>query len=120
MRTKNSIKNGVVSVIMSIVSLIIGFFSQKVFIYVLGTEYLGLNGLFTNILSILSVAELGFGTAIIYNLYNPVAKKDYKQINILMNYYKKIYRIVACVIFALGIIMIPFIPTIVGIRLLVI
>ena len=114
MRTKNSIKNGVVSVIMSIVSLIIGFFSQKVFIYVLGTEYLGLNGLFTNILSILSVAELGFGTAIIYNLYNPVAKKDYKQINILMNYYKKIYRIVACVIFALGIIMIPFIPTIVG------
>ena len=94
MRTKNSIKNGVVSVIMSIVALIIGFFSQKVFIYVLGTEYLGLNGLYTNILSILSVAELGFGTAIIYNLYKPVAKNDYKQINILMNYYKKIYRIV--------------------------
>lgn len=114
MRTKNSIKNGVVSVIMSIVALIIGFFSQKVFIYVLGTEYLGLNGLYTNILSILSVAELGFGTAIIYNLYKPVAKNDYKQINILMNYYKKIYRIVACVIFGLGIIMIPFIPMIVG------
>ena len=114
MRTSNSIKNILISIITSIITVLIGFISQKIFVICLGTEYLGLNGLYSNILSILAVAEMGFGTAIIYNLYKPVAENDYKTINILLKFYKKIYRIISCVIFLLGLILIPFLNIIVG------
>ena len=114
MRTSNTIKNAMASSIMSMVTVIIGFISQKIFVIILGTEYLGLNGLFNNILSILSVAELGFGTAIIYNLYKPVSENDYYKINVLLKFYKKTYRIISFIIFILGIGVLPFLSTIVG------
>lgn len=114
MRTKNSIKNAFVAVLMSIITVLVGFISQKVFVNCLGTEYLGLNGLFSNILSILSVAEMGFGTAIIYNLYKPIAENDYNKIKSLLYFYKKIYRIIAFIILILGIVILPFLNTIIG------
>lgn len=114
MRKTNSIKNAIIAVIMNIVIILIGFVAQKIFVVSLGDEYLGINGLFNNILSILAVVELGFGNAIIYHLYKPVAENNEKEITILMQYYKKTYRIIASIIFILGILIMPFLNYIVG------
>lgn len=114
MRTNNSIKNIIVALFSNIIIILIGFISQKVFIITLGKEYLGLNGLFSNILSILSVVELGFGSAIIFHLYTPIAENDENKINLLLNLYKKTYRLISGIIFILGICLLPFIYKIVG------
>lgn len=110
MKTRNSIKNSFASMSQYIILMIIGFVAQKIFLNILGLEYLGLNGLFTNIVSMLGIVELGLGSAIIYSLYKPIVDKDYKSINALMNFYKKAYHIIALVIFLIGIVLIPFIP----------
>lgn len=114
MRANNSIKNAIVATIMNVVTILVGFIAQKVFITTLGNEYLGINGLFSNVLSMLAVVELGFGSAIVYHLYKPIAENDEKQVNILMKFYKKTYNIIALIIFALGICVLPFIKYIIG------
>lgn len=113
MRTKNSIKNIIVALILNLISIIIGLISQKVFISSLGTEYLGINGLFTNIISMLGIVELGLGSAIIYNLYKPVADNNKKKIKSLMRFYKISYRIIAVVVTIIGLLIIPFLGLIV-------
>ncbi len=67
MRTKNSIKNTIVSFVSNLLTIIIGLVSQAIFIKMLGSEYLGINGLFSNIISMLGIVELGVGSAIIYH-----------------------------------------------------
>ena len=114
MKTKQSIKNSVISMIQYTIIMLIGFISQKIFINILGTEYLGLNGLFTNIISMLGIVELGIGSAIIYNLYKPIVNNDYTTINSLMKFYKKAYFIISIIIFVLGLCFIPFLPHFVG------
>ena len=114
MRTENSIKNAIVSVILNLVSIIIGFVAQRIFIKILGTEYLGINGLFSNVLSMLSIVELGIGSAIIYNLYKPIAEKDEEKVKSLMQFYKVSYRYIALAITIIGILIIPFLKRIVG------
>lgn len=113
-RTRNSIRNISVAFISNIIVVIIGFLAQKVFLNVLGEQYNGINGLFSNLISMLSVVELGLGTAIIYNLYKPIAENDIEQIKSLMYFYKKSYQKIAAIVFALGVLIIPFIPMIVG------
>lgn len=113
-RTVNSIRNSMTSVISYVISIVIGFIAQSIFIKVLGVEYNGVKGLFTNILSMLNIAELGFGSAIVYRLYKPMAEEDIEQIKSLVKYYKNIYHVIAGVIFIIGIIMLPIIPQIVG------
>ena len=88
MRTKNSIKNIYMSIITQVVMTLLGFISRKVFLNSLGTEYLGINGLLTNVLSMLSLVEGGIGTSIIYNLYKPLAEDDKPKIIALVNYTK--------------------------------
>lgn len=114
MRLNNSLKNSFTSLISSLLSMLLGFISQVFFIKILGAEYLGLNGLFTNILTILSFFELGIGNAIVFHLYKPIAKQDYKKINILMNFYKKAYTIISVIVFFTGLTFIPFLDKIVG------
>ncbi|MCB2306038.1 hypothetical protein LGL08_05375 [Clostridium estertheticum] len=114
MRSRESIINAVVSIIMYIITILIGFISQAIFIKTLGNQYLGLNGLFGNIISILAIVELGFGSAIIYNLYRPLAENDKESIKSIMKYYKKIYRIIAFIVFILGLCILPFLNIIVG------
>lgn len=114
MRTDNSIKNSITSMIGYVIKIVIGFVSQTLFIKILSIEYLGLNGLFTNILYMLSFFELGFGSAIIYNLYKPVAENNTEVVKSLMKFYKKIYNIVAIAITMVGILIIPFLTKIVG------
>lgn len=112
-RTKNSIINSIVSVIMQVLMILISFIGRTFFIKILGAEYLGINGLFTNILSILSFAELGVGTAIIYSLYKPIASNDEKKISAYVNLYKKAYRAIGFIILAVGLIIIPALPLVI-------
>lgn len=114
MRTENSIKNSILGILSSFVSILIGFFAQKVFIKILGSEYLGVNGLFSNILSMLSVAELGIGGAIIYNLYKPIAENDIEKVKSLLKLYKTAYNWIALIIFSIGICITPFIHIFIG------
>lgn len=108
MRTDKSIKNAIVAIISNIVLIIVGFISQAVFKNCLGKDYLGLNGLFTSIVSMLSIVDLGLGTAIIYHLYKPVAENDIDKICALMRFYRVSYRVIAIIIICLGSLMMPF------------
>ena len=114
MRVKNSIKNTIAAMSSNILTILIGLVAQAVFIKILGTEYLGINGLFTNIISMLGIVELGIGSAIVYNLYKPIANRDKETIKSLMNFYKKAYHIIALVVFIIGISIIPFLSYFIG------
>ncbi|MTO56809.1 oligosaccharide flippase family protein, partial [Turicibacter sanguinis] len=113
MRTSNSIKNSIIGTLTIFISMVTSFIAQAVFIRILSIDFLGLNGLFTNILSILSLFELGIGNAIIYNLYSPLAKKNKEEINSLMCFYKKSYHIIAILILICGVLILPFLNFIV-------
>ena len=93
-RTKNTIKNVRSGIIVQTINRLMIFVVRTVFIKTLNTQYVGVNGLFTNILTILSFAELGIGTAIIYSMYKPVAEHDHKKIKSLMKLYQKSYNII--------------------------
>ena len=114
MRTHHSLRNVGTSIVVCIVTILIGLVAQRIFINTLGTEYLGINGLFTSIVSMLALAELGLGSAIYYHLYKPVAKKDTTKVRSIIDFYKKGYRLIALAVFALGLIFLPFLSTIVG------
>lgn len=107
-RTKNSARNAVVSISFYVVYTIMSFVLRKIFIVTLGNDYLSISGLFTNILTVLSFAELGIGEAIIFNLYKPIAFGDTEKIKSLMALYKKAYTIIGVVVFGVGIALIPF------------
>lgn len=115
-RKKNSFKNMVTAVSSNIITIIIGLVAQAVFIKILGSEYLGLNGLFSNIISMLGIVELGMGSAIIYNMYKPIAENDVEKIKSLMQFYKKSYRIITFIITLIGLLIIPFLKYIVDIE----
>ena len=99
---------------MSVVVLIIGFIAQRVFVDVLGLEYLGINGLFTNIITMLGIVELGLGSAIVYHLYRPLADHNIERVKSLLHFYKIGYRIVAAIVLAIGLLLMPFLPAIIG------
>ena len=108
MRTKNSIKNISLSMVSQIIIILLGFISRKVFLDSLGTEYLGINGILTNILSMLSLVEGGIGTSIVYNLYKPLAENDKPRVIALIQLYKKTYAILAIIVFVLSMALYPF------------
>lgn len=113
MRTKNSIKNIYINILTQIVIILLGFLSRKVFVDNLGTEYLGINGLLTNVLSILSLVEGGIGTSIVYNLYKPLADDNRPRVIALVQLYKKIYLYLAILTFILSIGMYPLLNIII-------
>lgn len=107
-RTQKSIVNLLFGVSGQVINIVVRFLLRTIFIYKLGKEYLGLSGLFTNIISILSLAELGVGVAIVYALYRPIADNDERQISALMVLYKKTYIIIGSVILTIGVSLTPF------------
>lgn len=109
-RTKKSIVNSMTSVITQVLTVILNFVVKTVFIHTLGQEYLGVNGLFTNIITMLSLADLGIGIAIPYSLYKPLAEKDHHKITILMKFYKKIYTTIGFIVILVGLSLTPFLP----------
>lgn len=106
-RMQNSIRNTSIAIISQIIMVMISFITRTIFIKTLGAEYLGVNGLFTNILSILSFAELGIGTAIVYAMYKPLAEKNQKKISALMNMYAKSYKLIGVFIGLVGLSIVP-------------
>lgn len=108
MRVKSSLVNISVGIGNQLIITALSFFSRTVFINTLGIDYLGINGLFTNILAMLSLAEAGIGSSIIYSLYKPVAENDENKISVLMKLYKKTYMIIALIILLLGLVVLPF------------
>ncbi|MFP7479729.1 lipopolysaccharide biosynthesis protein, partial [Terribacillus saccharophilus] len=114
MRIKSSIKNLSYAVVGQTIGILISFISRLVFIQILGTEYLGINGLFTTILSILSLVELGLGPAMTYSLYDPLSKKNTETVKSLMVFYKKAYIFVGSAILILGVVFLPFLDFFVG------
>ena len=113
-RTKNSVLNMATSVAIRVSTLILSFVSRTVFIYILGAEYLGLNGLFSNILSFLALSELGLGSAIAFLLYKPIADNDIERMKTVMHFYKKCYMVVGTVILLLGCFLMPFLKYLVN------
>jgi len=113
-RIEKTTRNFIVGIIYQILLLLLNFISRTIFIKVLGVEYLGINGLFANILSVLSMADLGIGTAIMYSLYKPLARKDKTIIAALISYYKKIYIVIASAVAIIGISLVPFLQYIVN------
>ena len=87
---------------------VLKFLSRRVFVLLLGREYLGLNGLFTDVLSMLSLAELGFSVSITYSLYRPVAQGDTEMIKSLVRLYRRVYRTIGLVVLTLGLSLTPF------------
>lgn len=112
-REKHLMINPIVSVITSILNMAISFLAQKIFLCQLNSEYLGLNGLFSNIISMLAIFELGIGAAITFSLYKPLAKDDKSTIKALMNFYKKAYRIIVGIVTIVGVSVTPFLPFII-------
>lgn len=108
MRTQSSLKNMYIGILSQIVITLLGFISRKVFVSGLGTEYLGINGLLTNVLSMLSLVECGIGTSIVYNLYKPLNDKDTEKVTALVQLYKKLYGILAIVVAVLSLMLYPF------------
>ena len=89
--------------------LILGFFSQRAMNLYMGAELVGMNGVISNVINILSVTELGISTAIVYHLYGALARKDEAEIASLMNLYRKAYHVFAVLVFAAGMAVLPFI-----------
>lgn len=110
MRVQNSLKNMIYGLSGQIISTVMGFIARTVFIGALGIEYLSVDGLFSNILTMLSLANLGFDTAVTYSLYKPLAEKDTVRIRALMSYYEKAYRLIGVVVLVAGAALLPFLP----------
>lgn len=107
-RTINSLRNVKFTLVGQFFGVGISFFSRMVFVRYLGVEYLGLNGLFTNIISILSLAELGIGSAIVFSIYEPLANRDERKLKALMFIYKRSYMTIGIWMFVAGLAITPF------------
>lgn len=107
-RTKNA-KAGIITGIFSkLLHMGMPFITRTALLYILGTEYLGLNGLFSSLLSFLSLAELGVSNALVYSMYKPIAEGNEDEVCALLNLYRKLYRMIGMVILAAGLICVPF------------
>lgn len=109
-RIKNTARNTFFGAVMFVTKMLLQFIVRAVFNRYFITEYLGLNGLYSNILNVLSLAELGVGNAIVYSMYKPIAENDTEQIKSLVSLYRKLYIIIGIVITAIGLAIIPALP----------
>lgn len=110
MRTKALLKNGVIILIVQLLSYGMEFVCRWAFIANLSMDYVGVKGLFSNTLELLSLTELGLGTVIVYSLYAPLASGDERKILALLHFYKKAYLVIACAVGAIGLLLTPFLP----------
>ena len=113
-RTKNASRNIFFGVILKAYQILVAFFIRTAMIYLMGVEYLGLNSLFTSILQVLNLAELGVGSAMIYCMYRPIAENNGLKICSLLKLYKIYYRIIGIIIAVVGISLTPFIPRLIS------
>ena len=113
-RTKNTVRNIIFGFGLKIINIVLPFVSRTAILYILGSKYLGLSSLFSSILSFLSLAELGMGSAMVFSMYKPISNEDTDTICALLNLYKKFYRIIGFVIFGIGLFITPFLHIIIN------
>ena len=113
-RTKNATRNIIFGVILRAYQIIVPFLMRTAMIYLMGVQYLGLNSLFTSVLQVLNLAELGVGSAMIYSMYRPIAEDDNTTICALMKLYRTYYRLIGLIIAVVGCILTPFIPKLIS------
>ncbi len=113
-RTQNSARNLLVGTFMYIFTQIVSFVSRTIFIKLLGDQYLGISGLYSNILALLSLADLGVTTAFTFALYKPLADRNYTKIASLLSFFRKLFILIALIVFAIGIGFVPFLKYIVN------
>lgn len=109
MKIKSLFKNSFFSLLSQLVLLLFGFLSQRAMNLYIGTELVGMNGVISNVISMLSVTELGISTAIVYHLYSAIVHQDQKEIAALMNLYRKAYYLFALVLGGIGLLITPFV-----------
>ncbi len=112
-RTKNSLFNVSSNFVIYIIKNILGFITRTIFIKVLGETYLGVNGLLTNVLSMLSLAELGVSSAISFGLYKPLADRNNERISSIMTFFKKVYEVIGFIVLIFGMILYFFLDKII-------
>ena len=111
---QNAKRNMIWGLAERIIVTFLPFVVRTLFINILGSEILGLNGLFTSIFNILNIAELGFSNAVIYNMYKPIAENDTDKVCALMKFYKTIYRVIGLTVWGIGLLLIPFLPKLIN------
>ncbi|MDD7556875.1 oligosaccharide flippase family protein [Ruminococcus sp.] len=109
-RTKNASRNIIFGIILKIYQILVPFLMRTAMIYLMGVQYLGLNSLFTSVLQVLNLAELGVGSAMVYSMYKPIAEDDETTICALMKLYRTYYRVIGLIIAVVGCALTPFIP----------
>lgn len=109
-RTKRSVMNVAVALFTNVGTLITAFVVQKVLVQTMGEDYNGVNGLFSGIISMMSMADLGIGTAIVYHMYRPVAERDSEKINSLLRFYKYCYLGISAIVLCIGLVVALFLP----------
>ena len=112
-RTENAKRNIIFGIGLKIYQIIMPFLLRTTMIYFMGVEYLGLDSLFTSILQVLNLAELGVGSAMVYGMYKPIAEDDHITICALMKLYRIYYRVIGAVIAIVGFAITPFIPALI-------
>ena len=105
---RNTRRNFVAAAVNKVIGLLFPFLNRTIFLWLMGPEYLGLNGLFTSILGVLMLADLGFGTAVVCSMYKPIAEDDRGLVCAYLRFYRTVYRWVGCVIFFGGLCLLPF------------
>ena len=113
MRAEATVKNSFWSLFQQLIICVLSLFSRRIMLDTIGVEGVGLNGLLTNVVAVLSLADMGVGTAIAFHMYKPLATGDEDMITRLMNFYRTVYRIIAATIFVVGLLLIPFLKYIV-------
>ena len=113
-RTRNSLINLFTGFGGQLLTIFLSFIVRTVFIKTLGKSYLGINGLFSNILTMLSLTELGLDTAINFKLYKPLSEHDEKRVRLLMKFYRQAYAVIGGVILLLGLCLIPLLPRLIN------
>lgn len=113
-RTKNATRNIVFGIILKAYQILVPFLMRTAMIYFMGVQYLGLNSLFTSVLQVLNLAELGVGSAMVYSMYKPIAEDDNTTICALMNLYRTYYRAIGMIIAVVGAALTPFIPKLIS------
>lgn len=107
-RTEKSIRNFIFAIASQAITVVLSFITRTCLIYCLGIEAVSINGLFTEVITALSLAELGVGSAIVYNLYKPLSEGDHQKVSQLMNLFRKAYRIIALATLVIGVSLTPW------------
>ena len=113
-KTRNASRNITFGILLKVYQIFLPFLMRTIMMYTIGVQYLGLNSLFSSILQVLNLAELGVGSAMVFSMYKPIAEDDENTICALLKLYRLYYRFIGIFILIFGILIIPFLPKLIS------